>query len=312
MSIFSRIFQGFLILFFLFFFTVNVQAVENTDKDGIPDAGLQISPTKFIWNLKDGEQKTSTINVKNYSDTAQKVIIEVEDFYVGEDGSEPLFFIPDNDHPRKNQDVIKWITPPDNFVLEAGKSKNVDFTVRVPKGQPTNGYYGSIFFKAVTANKKTNDKNVSMGIEYRIGSLVIMTVQGNEPVKTEGELKEFSPVKKIFWNQSAKMTVKMINTGNIHYPMYGKIKINKFSKKFHTIELKPQLVYPNKIKEYREDMKFDLWDFGIYTANLSMWSYDKSVKFNKQISFLIIPWKGLAIIGGSIFLLGMFKLWIKK
>jgi hypothetical protein len=308
MRIFLRGFQVFLVVFFLATSVMRVQAIGSTDKDGVPDAGIQISPTKFVWTLKSGDKKITTINVKNYSKISQKVVIEVEDFYVGEDGSEPLFFIPDNNHPMKNKDIIKWITPPKDFVLAAGESKDVDFVVNVPAGQPTNGYYGGIFFKTGAPEKsKGTEKVVTMGINYRIGALVIMAVQGSEPMKIGGKLNEFYPSQKVFWQTPATLITKMTNTGNIHYPIFGKIEVNKFGKKFQIIELKPQLIYPDIEKKSTEKVMFSWWDFGKYDAHLSMWSQDESVKFEKSISFLVIPWKGLLVVFG-----GFLVLWILK
>ncbi len=221
--------------------------------------------------------------------------------------------MPDDKHPRKNRDVINWITLPENFVLAPGESKNIDFVVSVPSGQPTNGYYGSIFFEASDLEKNDSiPKSNTMGINYRIGSLVIMSIQGDEPMKIDGELQKFYTTQKVFWTTPAKMKVETINTGNIHYPLFGKIEINKFGKKFHVIELKPQLVYPDIVKNYEEDMEFGIWDFGRYNAHLSMWSQDKTVKFEQDVSFWVIPWKGLLIIIGSVVGLIIIGILFKK
>lgn len=272
--------------------------------DGSPDGGIQISPTKFVWNLKEGETKTERVIVKSYAEKELTVTMEVEDFIVKEDGSTPELFIPDASHPRKAYDVIGWITPPDSFTIAPGGVKAVEFTVRVPDDQPTNGYYGSLLFR--TGGLNSDDEGSKIGLSYRIGALIIMAVQGDQPMKFESELLDFYPEKKVFWETPSVLYTKVDNTGNIHYPMFGNIDVTRFGKKFHEIEMKPRLLYPNTDPvQWREIMPTDIWDFGYYTATLAMHSEDGSIQLGKSASFFVIPWKGLVIIAG-----GLVGLWI--
>ncbi len=302
------------VLLGLGFLSSGVYAQEHEESDvdsGVPQGGIQISPTKFIWTLDEGTSKTEKVNVKNYSDIEQRVTVEVEDFFVGSDGMEPKFFVPDEDHPLKARDIINWITPPEDFTLAPGEGRWVEFTVAVPQGQPTNGYYGGILFKTGGLDDEGGSR---IGLSYRIGALIIMAVQGDEPMKIDGTLNEFYPEKKLYWESPSTLIIKTNNTGNIHYPMFGNININKFDKKFHIIELEPQLVYPDIEKIYTERMLSGWWDFGKYTADLSMWSEDEQVKFDAQTEFYVIPWRGLAVIAGGIvgflILMWLFKNYI--
>jgi len=284
------------------------EAEEDPAKSGVPQGGIQISPTKFIWTLDEGTNKTEKVNVKNYSDIEQHVTVEVEDFFVGSDGMEPKFFVPDDNHPLKARDIINWITPPEDFTLAPGEGRWVEFTVAIPQGQPTNGYYGGILFK--TGGLDDGDGS-RIGLSYRIGALVIMAVQGDEPMKIEGTLNDFYSDKKLYWESPTTLIAKTNNTGNIHYPMFGNIEVKKFDKKFHVIELEPQLVYPDIEKKYTERMQTGWWDFGKYTADLSMWSEDEQVRYDAQTEFYVIPWRGLAVIAGGI--VGLFILvWLFK
>jgi len=306
LSVFSFVLLG------VGFLSNDVHAEESEDevaKKGVPQGGIQVSPTKFIWTLNEGTSKVEKVNVKNYSDIEQRVTVEVEDFFVGSDGMEPKFFVPDDSHPLKARDIIDWIVPPEDFTLAPGEGKWVEFRVAIPQGQPTNGYYGGILFK--TGGLADGDGS-RIGLSYRIGALIIMAVQGDEPMKIEGTLNEFYSEKKLYWESPSTLIIKTNNTGNIHYPMFGNIAIKKFDKKFHVIELQPQLVYPDIEKIYTEKMLSGWWDFGKYTADLEMWSEDKQVQFNAQTEFYVIPWRGLAVIAGGIFGLLLVSWLFKK
>jgi len=293
-----------------FTFTGNVSAKK---KDGPVGSGMQISPTKFIWTLASGEEKVAKVNVKNYLDTAQRIKVEVENFYIAEDGSQPLFFASGDKPQLKAYDVVRWIIPPDDFVLKPGESKDVTFKVQVPKKQPTNGYYGSIFFKVSADTDKLEKNTKAVGINYRIGALVIMAVQGDEPMKIGGKLEEFKAHKKIFWESPIELSAKVKSTGNVHYKVAGKMEVFKFGKKAHVFMIKPQLLYPGKIRYFENKAPFGYWDFGRYTAKFELKSENGEVKMeNNKVVFWVIPWKTLAIIIVSLLVLWIFKRWFSK
>ncbi|PID52320.1 MAG: hypothetical protein CR972_02485 [Candidatus Moraniibacteriota bacterium] len=283
--------------------SVFADEVEPDPNDGIPDSGIQISPTKFVWTLNDGEVKTGKVVVKNYSDKEQYITMEVEDFFVQADGKSTQLYVPDADHELKSLDVIDWFTAPNATKLAPGESKSVEFTVRVPDGQPTNGYYGSLLFRA-SDDPGDGDKS-RIGISYRIGTLVIMTVQGDQPLETNGEIQEFYSEEDVYWESPVQVVAKIKNTGNIHFPLLGDIEIKKFGKKFHEIKIEPQLLYPTADATFiRERMDFGIWEFGKFDARFVAYSEDKTVQMEGGTSFWIIPWKGSAIIIGS--LIGFF------
>lgn len=277
--------------------SVEELTAEEMKEKGIPQGGLQISPTKFVWVLNEGDVKTGRVIVKNYSDKAQHVTLEVEDFFVKDDGRTPQLYVPAERDELKALDVIDWFAPPESFDIPAGGAKSVEFTVRVPDGQPTNGYYGSLLFRTGGLEGNNEEEGARVGLSYRIGALVIMAVQGDEPMVVEGEVQDFYPEKNVFWESPAALFVRANNTGNIHYPMFGTIEVDRFGKKFHEIELTARLLYPQKVVDFREIMEFGTWDFGKFDAHLAMRSEDETVQLEADTSFWIIPWRGLIIIG---------------
>lgn len=273
--------------------TGTVQAQEE-QPNNIPDGGIQITPTKFVWTLGEGETKSGRVIVKNYSDEEQNVRMEVEDFYVEDDGTTPKLYVPQDGDEMKALDVIDWVTMPEPFTLAPGGVKSVEFTVRVPDDRPTNGYYGSILFKT---GGGTDGEGSQIGLTYRIGALLIMAVQGDEPMVLEGEIQRFYPERKLFWETPAVLFAQVQNTGNMHYPMFGEIEIKRFGKMFHKIKMTPRLLYPiKKPTSYREIMEFQIWDFGRYTAHLSMHSENGAVQAEMDTSFWVIPWQLVVIV----------------
>jgi len=300
-----------IIFIFVLIFFVSVDVVYADNNFVTAKGGIQVSPNRFDFNGKGGDVKDVVINIHNYDNYPRSISIEVEDFFVMDDSMESQFYVPNNEHPRKAYDIINWIDIPNDFVLKPNSSKNIHFKIHIPQNQPTNGYYGAIFFKTRAPDKTTVDKNgnntgAKIKVNYRVGTLITMAIQGDEPMKIKGDVEEFGVTRKIFWDKPIRIFAKLHSDGNIHYKLKkgGKIKIKKFGKKFSTIILKPEVLYPGRTREFKEQVEFNMWDFGIYSATLSAQSEDGSVVFNgDDIIFLVIPWKTTIMVIGIIFLI---------
>jgi hypothetical protein len=263
--------------------------------EATPESGIQIAPIRFNWYVESGEQKNDEIIVHNFADIPHNIEIEVEDFFVSNDSSQANFFVPDENHPLKAYDVINWINVPNNFTLAPGETKKVQFTVNVPKDQPTNGYYGSIFFKTTTDKAIAEDEkggSLNLDVNYRIGTLITLAVKGEESMHIAGSVEEFNVNNKIFWKSPITIFAKLKSEGNVHYKAGGKIEIKKFGNKFTILKIEDEIMYPDKIRIFTENVMFGAWDYGIYSATLDMQSEDGSVIFKDEIPFfLVIPWK---------------------
>jgi len=272
------------------------------------EAGIQISPNRFDFNAESGETKNIKINVHNYDDFSHDVEIVVEDFFVMDDTMKPQFYVPEDDHPRKAYDVINWIDVPDDFTLEGNGSKDVYFKINVPENQPTAGYYGAVFFKTRGSDVETTDENGGTGamikVNYRVGTLLTLAVQGDAPMKIGGVVNEFNTTKKIFWDSPIELFAKLHSTGNIHYKAGGKMEIKKFGKKFAVVKVDDEIMYPDRVRTFSEQVMFGPWDYGVYSATLDMHSEDGSVVFEDgDTTFFVIPWKTTTVIVGIIFLI---------
>ena len=265
------------------FYFIPVQAQE-------APRGLQISPVRFDWDMNSGEERTGVINLKNYDNVARSVSIETEDFYVTDNTTEAKFFIPDSNHPLKAWDVINWIEVQKNVELAPGEGRDVSFQVKVPQNTPTGGFYGALFFNA-PMDAVSNEQGSRIQINQRLGSLLVMAIKGSQPIIRSGEIHDFKPIKKIFWEKSADFLADLYNSGNLPFKMLGAIDIYKFGSKVDSIVLDPRIAYPEKTRRYEQAWNFSSWAYGFYTAKISFISDDGAIKLSKEISFWIIPWK---------------------
>jgi hypothetical protein len=301
--------KPFLFLISLFFLVPFCHIANAGDS---PEAGVQISPIRFDWIIREGEEKTDKIYVHNFSDISHDVHVSVEDFLVSDDTMQAEFYVPQEEHPLKAFDVINWIDAPDDFTIAPGETKELEFHVKIPDGQPTNGYYGTIFFKT-SASKADVDNaqggSVQLGVNYRVGVLVTLAVQGDEPMRTDGYVEDFSPTQKVFWGDTMGLSARLRSDGNVHYKAGGYMTIKKNGKKFSVIEIDPEVLYPGKTRLFIKNTSFGPWDYGVYSADLNMKSEDGSVIFQGEIPrFFVVPLKTtITIVCGVIF--GTMVLW---
>jgi hypothetical protein len=254
--------------------------------------GLQVSPVRYDWDMKSGDERTGVINLKNYDDISYDIEISAEDFYVTDDTSEAKFFVPGDGHPLKAYDVINWIEKPATIFLAPGENKDVIFKVKVPIDAPTGGYYGALFFK--TGPQKNGDEqnqSSSIGINQRVGVLLVMAVKGSQPIIRNGKLQKFSPAQNIFWDKPASLEAEVANTGNLHYMASGQMDIYKFGRKVSTFPLDARILYPGKYRKYESQWDFSPWAYGYYKAGIDLISDDGAIRIVGQTSFWVIPWK---------------------
>lgn len=266
---------------------------------------IQVSPVRFDWEVKSGQEKTERINLKNFSNNPYAVSVYIEDFYVSEDSTNTEFFVPDENHPLKAYDMINWVsTSEKEIILAPNESRFMDFTVKVPQDAPSGGYYGTVFFQYQEHNVGDGDPNVSkLKINTRAGVLLTLAVQGDEPLERAGDLQSFTTSKKIYWDGAVTLLTKVLNQGNIHYLLKGDIVIERFGSKVAEIDVTPKLYYPNRTRVVETKWNFSLLDVGPFTARAKLVSEDGAMELVKEVKFWVIPWRFVAIAGGVIFFL---------
>ena len=173
-------------------------------EEGVPEKGLQISPTKFDSDLKPGDIKKLTVNVKNYSkETSHNIKVEIEDIFIKDDGSsKPQYLNHEESHNLKVYDVANWIEADDEFILGPNEAKNVEIKITIPENVPTGSYYGAIVFKTIINSKGDQQEGGNRAeIQEYYGARVPLfnAIHGKETAKFEGKMLEFFPGHDIFF-----------------------------------------------------------------------------------------------------------------
>ena len=115
-------------------------------------ASLSISPLKFEFEIDKNSSKKEKIKITNDSETAITIYSSEEDFTAWDDTWTPKFIKPEEqDNPSIT--LANWIKVEDeNLTLAPWESKEVNFTINVPKTAEPGWHYAAIFFSPWVPN----------------------------------------------------------------------------------------------------------------------------------------------------------------
>ena len=151
-------------------------------------ANLSISPLKHEFTIEAGTEKSATILVTNNTDSPVTLYTSKEDFVAGDDTGTPTFIKP-KDQVSENFSLSNWMKiENENITLAKGESREVRFTIKVPKNSEPGGHYGAIFFSPGVP------KDSQVSVVQRLGVLVLINVPGD--IEIRGELVGFQVGKK--------------------------------------------------------------------------------------------------------------------
>lgn len=150
-------------------------------------ASLSISPLKFEFNIEQSKSTKDKIKVTNNWDTTITLYSSKEDFIAWDDSWTPKFVKPE-DQTNPEYALSNWIKIEDgNVTLAPGESKEVKFSVNLPKNAEPGWHYAAVFFSPGTPSW------AQVAVVQRLWVLVLVNVPWE--VKVEWNLKSFK-----IWN----------------------------------------------------------------------------------------------------------------
>ncbi len=221
--------------------------------------GYSVSPSKIEGSVPAGKQYNNVFTVKNLSKSP--ITINVTSF----------------DRTIDPLDKNWFKLEKDQITLPAGKSGEIGYSIAIP--EKAQGEYDArvIFAREPTAK--------IMGISMRYNFPVYILVSGTE--KYGFSIENVTITNK----QNTKISVDMINTGNVHIRPKGKIKIvSKDSEHPMIFNKRNWAIIPNEKYQYVNSFTDQsILPDGDYTARIeiSAGSKDKLKTWSNEINFSI-------------------------
>ena len=278
----ARLFASFLLgLFFAFVFCpYPALAASNV---------VTVSPAKVEITLSPGGEQSRLITVSNTTPGPLLFSVSVEDFVAGIKEDDPFTLV---DHgsvtsPLKEMLVVSEPT----FELLSGEKMNIPVSVRIPKGTPPGGRYGSV---VITFRPVTKDEVRQVVVaESRVGVLFFVRVAGD--VKEEGHLVRFSLFNGAHVLRTPSSASPLLfqiayeNTGSVHLNPYGRLTLLPFlvgTPRIVTVD--PWVVLPGQVR-MRELAIPDSVAPGIYVAQIELNRGYGDVVDKNEFRFVVIP-----------------------
>lgn len=232
--------------------------------------GIQISPLTFKFDVEEGKSQTGKIFVKNLNDEPMNYICESEDFNNVSDEGAPSFAGQNNELGVTT--LADWISFQNDQegILKPGEEKEINFIIDVPIGAEPGGHYAAVFAKTV---KKNAEGKTELGISSRVGSLILVSIPG-ETVKT-AQITDFSSPKFV-WKGPVDFSMKVKNTGTIHYDSVGTVEIKPLLGKTSIVDLGTHTVIPKNSRIYNAQWP-NKYPFGYYAITALATDGDNNV-----------------------------------
>jgi hypothetical protein len=242
--------------------------------------GIGINKTIFSFEVKAGEEKDFSLNVKNLFPEEEELQIETGSFEISGNNNQIVFLPEDNE-----KSINSWfILEETNFKLQANEEKNLSVKMKIPAETKGGSYQGVLFFKIVPKNLKDNSVNESGAI----GVQFLINVLSDKKIGT-GEITYLK--NPFFVGNNLKVDFGFKNLGNFYYVPRGELRVkNLFTRKEQKKVIENHFVFPNQEFNFSIDEKGFFW-LGLYKVELSFIDGDGKVqqKNNYFWGYLFFP-----------------------
>lgn len=270
-----------------------------------------MSPVVADVKIDPGSSRAGMVTITNDEANAQTFYISIQKFIPSGDSGQQQFLSPSDTSGLPN-----WISfDRPSFMLRPGESRQLPYTIAIPKDATPGGYYAVVFFSNVPPG--TAATNVSVGA--RTGLLFFVTVNGqlNATLRLNDFALETPPQ---IDRLPASFRVLLQNIGNVHAVPEGTVTVrNMFGSTVARIPLNEMKnrILPNSQRRfvlnwYKElpatgsgfwhDAGEEWRNFAIgpYRATLDVTSPRLETAPSEVLRFTVIPWRL-----GVLFVLGL-------
>jgi hypothetical protein len=289
-------------------FAFEIQKLANV----LVENDFTLGPGKIELFLNPGESVTRTLLITNRLGRPMKFRVEIEDFTGSPKGDKAVVLLGEKKSPYSLRDYLH----PEirEFTLAHGERMVLPVTVSIPKDAEPGGLYGSVLISTSPSEnilQREEDKTKGqVKLVARVGALFFVRIKGK--ALERGQLEKFDTVnsKRFYQSGPVYFSIYYKNMGNVHLDPYGVIEIkNILGKKIGEIEIEPYFAMPKSLRyrEVRWDRKLGI---GRYTATLFLNRGYNNIIDTAKISFWILPWKIILIVGFLLFIIIWLIWWI--
>ena len=252
---------------------------------------LKISPVRLDLKMDPGTSQTFTVSIQNLTSVQAALHPAVTDFVAsGDETGRPNIILDENEYAPSHS-LKRLITPIKDFTVQPHESKDVKFSVTVPKNA-VGGYYGAVRFSPANSE---GSKNVNLAAS--VGTLVLLKVNGD--LKEDLSVESFDvrtknkPGNFFTTNKNLTVTTRFKNMGNVQVEPFGKIALKRFGKPVTQYNLTPvdqqrSSVLPDSVRRFDVPLT-KVSAFGKYTLEGNFGYGETGQLLTAQTTFYVVP-----------------------
>ncbi len=273
---------------------------------------LTITPPLIKINISPGEIFSSSVKIVNNNPSDLTVYAFIRDFKGGTGEGGQIEFIEEKEIEGKERYLLsKWIDiSREQILIPPYQSKQVPFTIRVPREAEPGGKYALILVGTNPSTGKIPGGGIK--ISSLVSSLLLVNVRG--AIIEKARIREFSTEKNFYQKPEVKFTLRVENMGNVHIQPQGEIKIYNFWGKergFIPINHKTEFgnVLPKSIRrwEFVWNGEGSPLEAGRYKAVLTLiYGNETKQTLSQTLYFWVLPIIPVLSILGGVFLFFAF------
>jgi hypothetical protein len=256
------------------------RAVAQTNDGAV---SLGVSPQILDLTANPGETIENIFRLTNASPEEVDIVTTPKNFTPrGEEGAVDLTV--DN----TNFSLAQWINvTPSTVKIAPGQTQDFAVEIVVPNEAEPGSHFGSVVFQTIPPEQEGSAALVSQ----EIAPVILVKIAG-ETTET-AEIVEFKTEKSSYSNEdSFTFLSRLENTGNVHFKPTGKIVIkNMLGDEVSELELDQRNVLPDSIRQITSEWQPEGFQFGRYTATLTMVYGENDEIRTAETSFIVFPYQ---------------------
>ena len=275
--------------------------------------GVTVQPSIIEERAEPGKTLFFTLKATNINPEKRVFYILTENISGLAENGRPIFA---KEGEATGLELSSWIKiSKEPFTLFPGQTKNIPFSIAVPKNAGPGAHIGSIFL-ATTAERP---QSTGVGVGYEVATIVSLRVAGD--IVEEASLREFRTDRAIYSKPEVTFSVKIENAGNVVVRPRGPLEITDMFGRpagVLTINESAAAILPRATRQFETKWLAEKFSFGRYQALISIvYGEDGQKTISAALSFWVLPVKVIvSIISGIIGLILIIfisvKLYLRK
>jgi len=272
---------------------------------------LTVTPIKYELSGDPGQVLQEKLTLRNEQDEPKTYYPSYYNFQAEGETGAPTF-------TSAKEDLATWMAAPAGVELAAGESKEITFTISIPKTAPPGGYFAAVLYGTIPPDQKGG----TLAIGAQTGPIVLLRVNGD--IKESASVIEFKTKgdRHFYTSLPVEMYYRFQNTGadrtkpggelvirNIFgiksksqtpNPVEGNVlpgQIRKFELMWKKHDSPAQDIYSKKTFFDAVSYEWRNFALGYFTANLNLvYGSNNSNISHSEVKFAVFPWQLLVVL----------------